>query len=181
MIVVSHFLLRNYSGLRKMTSHYYILLQDKPIENKSVISGIANAITGRTNYALKGSLLEFAGRSSSSTGAYLNHYHLAEDPSRRVECEAHEVEHLSIDEYEWLLPINQPLDRCKFYIQKEKYRTVTTLGKGDRVWLSVPMEGHQGVNQSVCSATVRYIGPVPDKQGNYFGLELEVFTCNIFN
>ena len=160
-----------------MTSHYYILLQDRPIESKSMISGIANTFIARTNYALKGSLLVFAGRASSNTGAYLNCYNLAEDPNKRVECEAHEVEHLTIDEYEWLLPIKQPRDRYEFYNQKEKYKTVTTLAVGDRVWLSIPEEVLQSVDQpSCCSATVRYIGPVPEKQGNYFGLELEVFT-----
>ena len=160
-----------------MTSHYYILLQDKQIEYKSVISGIANTIIGRINYALKGSLLEFNGRASTSTGAYLNRYHLAEDPSMRVKCEAHEVEHLTINEYEWLLPIQQPKDRYEFYNQKEKYTIVTTL-VGDRVWVSVPEEDpFLSVDQSTCcSATVRYIGSVTEKQGNYFGLELEVFT-----
>ena len=133
-----------------------------------------NTFFGRTD-ALKGSLLVFAGRTSSSTGAHLNHYHLAEDPNKGVECEAHEVEHLTINDYVWLLPINQPKDRYEFYNQKEKYKTVTTLAVEDRVWVSVPEEGYQGVDQfTCCIATVRYIGPVPEKQGNYFGLELEV-------
>ena len=111
----------------------------------------------------------------------MNHYHLAEDPNKGVECEAHEVEHLTINDYEWLLPINQPLDRYEFYIQKEKYKTVTTLGKGDHVWVSVPEEGLQGVDQfTCCIATVRYIGPVPEKQGNYFGLELEVHFLKLY-
>ena len=90
------------------------------------------------------------------------------------------MEHLTINDYEWLLPIQQPLDRYEFYNQIEKYKTVTTLAIGDRVWVSVPEEGYQVVDQSPCCiAFVRYIGAIPEKQGNYFGLELEVHLLKL--
>ena len=137
----------------------------------------------KKNLVIQGSLLVFAGtgRTGSNTSSNTRgsvYYHLAEDPSRRVKCEAHDVEHLTINDYEWLLPINQPKDRYEFYNQKEKYNTVTTLAVGDRVWVFDPEKGHQvaqsGSKSKFCSATVKYTGPVPEKQGNYFGLELEV-------
>ena len=166
-----------------MASQYYILLQDKTVESKSMIPGMELFGLKKKNLVIQGSLLMFAGRTRSYTSSTTRgsvYYHLADDPTMRVECEAHEVEHLTINEYEWLLPINQPKDRYEFYIQKEKYTTVTTLAVGDRVWMFDPEKGHESVDQSSrCSATVRYIGPVPEKRGNYFGLELEVYVICI--
>ena len=162
-------------------SHYYILLQDKPFESKSVLSTIGNLISkSAPGYALKGSLLIFAGRSTSSTGADV--YHLANDPNKRIECVSHEVGYLREDEYEFLLPIKETRECFKLYNQKDKFKSTTTLAFKDRVWVSLPEEPRQGICQtSCCSGIVKYIGPIPENQGNYFGLELQVLFCGYYS
>lgn len=153
------------------TEKYFILRNDVPlVKSSGFFKGFLS--TQNADHVLKGELV--VKELQPCEGSSLM-YGLAFDSTKKVSCNNYEVAPLTEDDYDWLVAVKNPTDRDRLFNQRDKFRAVKNLQPGDGVWVSLPVRNDDNPSLSTCChATVRYIGPLPDKPGRYIGVELKV-------
>jgi hypothetical protein len=128
--------------------------------------------SGSPDHLLKGDLIAIDGYTSKGSV----HGTLVSDHSKRIECPKSNVTSVTDTEYRLLAPIKVASARWDLFNSTDAMQIVRRLKLDERVWVSIPVnEGSISVAGSGClPGTIRYIGPIQDEIGTYFGIELQV-------
>ena len=170
------------------TSECYIANRDIPLVKddgqgnwvKEKALGMFRGLSpGSSGRVLKGELIAVGGYTSKGT----IHGTMASDHSKKIECPKDNVSSLTETEYQLLSPIKMPGERWDLFDNKKKMQIIQGLKSDNRVWVSIPVnEGSMPAADSNClHGTIRYIGPLQEEIGTYFGIELDVsllYVCN---
>ena len=152
---------------------YFILRSDVPIARTN--NFFKNLLRAQTaEHVLQGELLVKEAQPHDGSHAM---YSLALDRSKKVSCSNSDVIPLSQVDFEWLAAIGKAIDCWKIYIQRDKFEAVKKVQVDERVWVCLPASDGKPselLGSSCCYATVKYVGPLQDTVGRWFGMELKV-------
>ena len=152
---------------------YFILRNDVPIARTN--NFFKNwLLTQTAEHVLQGELLVKEAQPQDGSHAV---YSVALDRSKKVSCSNSDVIPISQVDYEWLAAIGKAIDRWKIYIQRVKFEAVKKMQVDERVWVRLAASDRNPSELPGCyhcPATVKYIGPLQDTVGQWFGVELKV-------
>ena len=108
----------------------------------------------------------------SKEGKPLNYQLLSGPDIVKLHAELTDVSPLQEDEVPYLLAVHPPGMRLKEYLREDRKKEILTLKVEDVVMFKLD-QGHNNAT-SIIRGKIRYIGPIDEDEGIFFGIEITV-------
>ena len=108
----------------------------------------------------------------SKEGKPLNYQLLSGPDIVKLHAELTDVSPLQEDEVPYLLAVQPPGVRLKEYLREDRKKEIMALKVEDVVMFKLD-QGHNNAT-SIIRGKIRYIGPIDDDEGIFFGIEITV-------